>query len=154
MLSIPFRGKNKMTLLLPNEEMTATDVAKQLNMQDFNRCLSSSEYVLATLSMPKFKCETEIDITDILTLLGLPDSMPLTKMGVNSYINPIVKQKNVTQIDEEGAVVANVTGVSGDSSTYLLITEKISISFDRPFVFFIHNYKTGTILISGIINNL
>ena len=116
------------------------------------------------LSLPKFKVESSADISNILHELGLPVTFNLDKMGVKDQsgriVNgtAIVRQKTSAGIDEKGAEAAAITDAeiivtsSGNSNQEEM--KEVALAFDRPFLYFIENTKTGTILLAGVVNNL
>lgn len=152
---IPFKGCTKLVMLLPSSNNTVEGISGKLNKSTWKEIQSSSNIVNVTLSMPKFKIETEFNISGVLSSLGVPCNGLLTKMGVEKQFPLGVMQKTSSQFDEDGASVAAVTGgIFGSTGNESTQFENVELTFNRPFVFIVQNDNTDTILMAGVINNL
>jgi serine protease inhibitor len=80
----------------------------------------------------------------------------LEKAGINEPIISIIGQKAYTEITEEGTTVAAVTGNHMASSDGYSTPkyEKVTMNVNRPFLYFVYNKVTGTILMAGRISNI
>ena len=149
--SIPFKGSYEMIFMLPKDDTTADELSKTLS---FNEWKNKKEYETSIkLSVPSFEMETSANITKALEYLGVDFSYSsLDKMGfgINGALFAI--QKTSTKVDESGATVAAVSAV-GEYWAYDG-ANNASLVLDRPFLYFLRNTVTGSILIAGRINNL
>ena len=110
-------------------------------------------------SVPKFKTEYEIGLNDILKYHGMNKAFNysaelgnLLEEKKELYVSN-VNHKTFMEFDENGTKAAAVTSIT--------ITEKsakrndpIVMLVDRPFFIFIRHRDTGTILFSGLIQNI
>jgi serpin B len=87
--------------------------------------------------------------------LGYPTNATLTKAGIVGLSNPTIRQNTFTTVNEEGTIVAAITGIgemtmglSGES------LPKVEVNVNRPFLFFVRNNVTGTILMAGRVCNI
>ena len=109
------------------------------------------------LTMPKFKIENhwkEFDKT--LKALGISKVMM-----VGDNMNRIARDLFVSQIVQDVAVDVNEDGTEaaavstgGIATTSYNPNDKVIINFNRPFLFYIKENATGTILFMGKIANL
>jgi len=155
-LDLPYGdGAFRMTILLPNEGVDLDSLIAQFDPDNLN--LSLMDYWLSNFSrdsldifIPKFTLEYEVNLTDVLTALGMgiaftPYVADFTKMypagGV--WIDE-VKHKTFVEVNEEGTEAAAVT------STIITTGSDDSVfRVDRPFVFVIRENYSQTILFIG-----
>jgi len=150
-VAIPFKGNNEMIFMLPKDGTTATELSKSLTAEDWNE-KTAHECAIA-LDVPRFAMETSSTLDDALSSLGLNLSFTgLDKMGIDIAGKFQVVQKTSTSVDEEGAVAAAVTA-AGEYTSYVPGVGA-TLVLDRPFIFFLRNTVTGSILMAGRINNL
>lgn len=105
------------------------------------------------LSLPKFEIEQEGFLQDVLESLGMPMHVTLSKLNTSIGCYLIIKQNTYTGIDEEGATAAASTAASAMMADVGGVSAT-TITFNRPFVFFIRNVETGTILMAGRVCNI
>lgn len=163
-VSLPFYGNSRIVFVMPSEEKSATELAKTFSYTDWRTAISKAKKTKVNLSLPKFKADCSADISDILYKLGLPEAFDLDKMEVKDQFGrilngaPIVHHKTSVSIEEKGAEAAAITDAEivvtspGDARPEEI--NEVTLTFDRPFLYFIENTSTGSILIAGIINNL
>ncbi|MBD5235656.1 MAG: serpin family protein [Barnesiella sp.] len=142
--------------ILPNEGVTISQAMENLangEWEQLNERRIPGAQVL--LSLPKFKIESEIDFMSELAELGMPD---ISSVHADySNIAPVelnlgfVKQKATFEINEDGAEASAVTGIGlfeADLGTW----ERIELTFNRPFIYVVHEHSTRAILFTGSIN--
>lgn len=146
-------GVNEMQFVLPDEGVAPSAVAAALSQDVLEGAGNTKARV--TLSLPKFGVKGYAS-PDVFASLGVPAGTVLDKLGLSERADIKVFQDSYTTIDEKGAKAAAVTVVSTDTSIgpgepeY----EDVTVTFDRPFLFFIRNRLTGTVIMSGVINNI
>lgn len=109
------------------------------------------------LTMPKFKIENhwkEFDKT--LKALGINKVMMtgdnMNRIARDLFVSQIVQDVAV-DVNEDGTEAAAVS-TGGIATTSYNPNEKVIINFNRPFLFYIKENATGTILFMGKIANL
>lgn len=152
---------------LPAEGYTVSDFVKSfnvsyLNLYDRNSWKESidHELPLINLSLPKFESEFSLYLENyfrqldiLLKTHGLPGMTSISKNETEQSF--AIKQKTVIKVDEDGSSASSATGVLYPSSSGDDFEPKVvDLTFDRPFVYFICNTKTGSILIAGVISQL
>ncbi len=106
-----------------------------------------------TLSMPKFKLESAFGLSDAMKALGMvdafePGSADFSGMEATRslYISDLL-HKAYVDVNEEGTEAAAATAVVVGQTS--MPAESYVIDFDHPFLFFIRNIQTNTILFMG-----
>lgn len=157
-LEVPYIDDYSMIVLLPKSYQDGFNNIKfnYLNYLKWVASLSQKEVVL---SMPKFKLENKIQLSDVLVKNGLTTSFtPNADFQGISYENTFIDkcyQYSYIAIDEEKteAVSVGITAVDAASSA---ISENPPVVFnmDHPFVFMILSKKSNTILFIGKVDKL
>jgi len=106
---------------------------------------------LVDLTLPKFKFDAPLGLTDTLQAMGMTDAFGPTADfsgidGTRSLVITDVLHEGFVAIDEKGTEAAAATAVVvGETS----VPEPATLHVDRPFVFFIRDIPTGAILFVG-----
>jgi serpin B len=109
-----------------------------------------------TLSMPKFDFESSFDLGETLATMGMPDAFSELAdfsgmTGTPDLLISAVVHKCFISVDEEGTEAAAATAAVGG---FLSGPEgQVELTLDRPFVFLIRDYETGTVLFVGRVVN-
>jgi serpin B len=148
-----------MTLLLPAEGVPVASIVEGLNATAWNDCLSKMYLRNVNVCLPRFKAEYTRYLNDDLIALGITSMFESEKADF-AQLSPIslsvsfVKQKTTIEVKESGTEAAAVT-VTGMVSSAGGEPEVIPLlEFNRPFIYFIKEKSTGSILFSGIVRNL
>lgn len=109
-----------------------------------------------TLRLPKFELEYELEYSDILKAMGMEKAFNESKAdfsGIadvspqNLYISNVT-HKTFIRVDEEGTEAAAVTDVG-----FGVTSVPPQLTFNRPFVFIIHEKEGGANLFMGRVKN-
>ena len=131
------------------------------NLQKFESLKSSMNYEKVDVYLPKFKFETEYELNNALSKMGMSTvfspnadfSGTSEKKGL--FINEAL-HKAYIDVDEEGTEAAAATGFGmmtmGIGGPHFAPPPKI-FRADHPFMFVIVHNVTGTILFLGKVNN-
>ena len=68
--------------------------------------------------------------------------------GEQLFISAVIHQANI-DVDEQGTEAAAATAVGMDTGGGPSALDNVTIRFDRPFLFFVRDVKTGAILFMG-----
>jgi serine protease inhibitor len=159
-VELPYnQGNFAMTVLLPDPDKTVSDVIGQMTQE--NWIAWGSQFVESDiqLQLPKFKYEyDEKKMIPLLAAMGMGEAFDPYKAdftGINSgggiYISDI-KHKTFIETNEEGTEAAAVTSVEM-SETTAGPNDPVYMTIDRPFVYFIQEKSTGSILFIGTVMN-
>lgn len=143
------------TIILPNKSIDSNKLNSIIS-PELLRHVDSSYSSHLSITMPKFKIKNSLPMKEVLENAGL--DITNRNIGLTMFKDHIETLLSVAQacsfeIDESGAEAAGVTmaefGYIGTS-----IPEKINITVDRPFFFFINEVSTGACILSGRIADL
>jgi serpin B len=150
-----------------NYEMVVVLPCKGTDIKEFSNNFSYEDWVNASSAndksydvdfyLPKFKFDQSLMLSDILKILGVPfEEVTMEKAGINEPFISIIGQKAYTEVTEDGTTVAAITGnlmvgsAGGSTPKY----ENVTMNVNRPFLYFVYNKVTGTILMAGRISNI
>lgn len=109
------------------------------------------------LSLPKFDISSDFDLAETMKSLGMQlaftPAADFSRMSACEMYVDRIKQKTRVSVNEEGTVAAAATMV-GMATESGVVIDYPEVEFDRPFVFFITEKSTGTILFAGTVNTL
>lgn len=154
-VELPFLDANAgMILVLPNEgEYAALEASFDAGLVD--RIVGALEAAadaneMARLRIPKFDFSTSVDLRPALEGLGAPsmfDPATADLSGIEAtgylYVRSFLHQTTVA-IDEDGMTAA---AASGEPQAWGSIPPQLF--FTRPFLFFVYDHGTGTVLFIG-----
>lgn len=138
-----------MTVFLPKEGIQVDAVVADLDQANWESWMDSFGPWFGILYMPRFEIEYELNMNQILTDLGMevafiPGLADFSEMfeSTDIWISK-VKHKTFVKVDESGTEAAAATEVEGPTSVPPII------ALTRPFIFFIRESQTNTILFMG-----
>ena len=153
-----------MDIILPHKRDGLQDVIEKFNS---NPKMLQEDFKLHRkrvdeLWIPKWKFSYELDVTELVTNLGLtlPFSLrdaDFTEMidspndGDRFYMRNIF-QKSIIDVNEEGAEAAAVT-CAGVVSCAMPPSELITFVADHPFLFMIKETVSGAVIFTGAVLN-
>ena len=159
-VELPYnQGNYVMSILLPDAGKTVEDVITQLSQANWNTWSAQFVETDIQLQLPKFKYEyNEKQMKPILSGMGMgvafdPDNADFTRINSDGglYISRVM-HKTFIKTDEEGSEAAAVTAVEV-GVTSVGPDQPIYFTVNRPFVYFIQEKSTGTILFIGTVMN-
>uniref|UniRef100_A0A8C6RTA2 Serpin B4-like n=2 Tax=Nannospalax galili TaxID=1026970 RepID=A0A8C6RTA2_NANGA len=158
-LEIPYKGKElSMFVLLPNEVDGLKELEDKLTADKLTEWTSPQNMHMMEvyLSLPRFKVEEKYDLEDVLEHMGIKDAFSSGKAdfsGMSESLDLVVSKalhKSFVEVTEEGTEASASTGVE-----ISLTSSPISEDFacDHPFLFFIKESKTNSILFFGRVSS-
>ncbi|MDO4320730.1 MAG: serpin family protein [Bacteroidales bacterium] len=153
-VTMPFKGATTITFVLPPEDLAIESLSEKFTYDVWTRLRMEYSNILVHLGLPKYKIASECDMMDALELMGFDNGKTtLSKMGCNTFVPGLeCRQYNYMEVDEDGAKVASVTkGSNGDTAVRV---DEVTVTFNRPFIFFITNRPTGAVLLAGRVSNI
>ncbi|HUX59369.1 MAG TPA: serpin family protein [Bacteroidales bacterium] len=157
-VEIPYgQGNYTMVVVLPDENVTTSDVANALNpsmWQEWMGLLAENTHQV-DLSIPRFKHMYKRLLNDDLKGLGMgiafTDQANFSNISDQGLMISRVLHQTFIETNEEGTEAAAATVVEiGLSSAGLNVT---TITLDHPFLYFIRESSTGTILFMGRVSD-
>jgi serpin B len=151
-IELPYKGEQiAMDIILP-DDFNAFE--ESLDITTINQILAAMDSRDVQLSMPKFKFASDFDLKEALSALGMPvafDPANADFSGITNveglYIQGVV-HKAFVAVDEEGTEAAAAGAVIIGT-----VSMPESFTVDSPFIFFIRDVQTGSILFMGRVLN-
>jgi serpin B len=144
-----------MDILIPNPgEFRA--VVSSLDASRVIEILRELDYQGVMLTLPKFEFESDFALSDTLAEMGMPSAFSLAADfsgmdGARDLNISEVLHKAFISVDEEGAEAGAASTVFAQVISGL--GPAIEVKMDRPFVFWIRDLPTGTVLFVGRVLN-
>ncbi|APR84804.1 Serine protease inhibitor (serpin family) [Minicystis rosea] len=149
-VELPYDGQElSMILVLPAEGAIDTFEAS-LSGAKLAEITNKLTRHFVTLTLPRFKIESTLSLSDQLSTLGMADAFT-TKAdfsgidGKHDLFIGAVVHKAFIDVNEAGTEAAAATGVVLSVTS---VPEPAEIHFNRPYLFFIRD-KSGTVLFFG-----
>lgn len=129
--------------LLPEEGISVTDYISSLTGEHLQQLLSDPQNVEVHAAIPKFECEYDVEMSDILQSMGMkdafdPDTADFSSMGSTedmTFCISRVLHKTYIAVDEKGTKAGAATAVEIRQMSALLNIEAKTVYLDRPFVY-------------------
>ena len=150
-LELPYAGRElSMVLLLPDAGRFG-DFEASLTGEKIGDITKTLRMHGVTVTLPRFHIESQLSLADQLSKLGMPiaftDAADFSGMnGAGGLQISAVVHKAFVDVDEAGTEAAAATGAVVSTTS---APEPAEIHFDRPYVFFIRDRATETILFFG-----
>lgn len=158
-LELPYVGDElSMLVLLPKKVDGLKELEEELTvdtLEKWTRNISNNE---VQVFLPKFKMDSQFDLSEVLASLGMPDAFIMGKANFsgmdgtrNLFISAVI-HKAFIAVDEQGTEAAAATAVS---MVFASVDQAPPPIFraDHPFLFIIRDNLTGSILFIGRIVN-
>ena len=143
-------GRLKFVALMPDDGDIDSFVSS-LTADYFNELLENAQYGLCNMHIPRYKIESEMELDEALTALGLGAvySGGFDNFGEGIYLSKTI-QKAVIEVDVWGTKAAAVTAeiLEGASITYPEV-----IRFNQSFFYAVYDSETGIPLFMGVVDN-
>ncbi|MEX0866749.1 MAG: serpin family protein, partial [Pirellulales bacterium] len=154
-ISLPYKGGElSMVVVLPREKEGLAELESELSQQNID-AWSPRRQREAMVWLPKFKSESEFNLNATLKALGmtLPFSTEADFSGISGrddlHISDVV-HKAFVEVNEKGTEAAAATGVIvGITSAAIDPPRPAVFRADRPFVYFIKDNVSGSVLFVG-----
>lgn len=148
-VDLPYGGRAfSMTVLLPRPSVSVDALAASLDAVEWEDIDDSFHDTDVRLFLPRFRMAYERTLNDDLAALGMVDAFDhradFTRLSpVSGLLISEVKQKSWVDVSEEGTEATAATVVTMAESSGSVVRA------DRPFIFFILERLSGTILFAG-----
>ena len=157
LVELPYgQGNYSMVVALPDEGVSASEIAAGLDSEKWEQWMASLSYgeTEVELFMPKFRYEYKRKMNDDLISLGMgpafdPSAADFSRISDVEVFISFVLHQTFIENKEEGTEAAAATVVGFTRTSLPPEPEKININ--RPFLYFIRETTTGTIVFMGLV---
>ena len=152
---VPYKGNElSMGMILPSQVGELGTLQEKINIDLFEKMVSTAHSEKLELSMPKFKIETEASLNDMLKALGISEAF-----GNKADFSNIADSEDLflSEAVHKAFVDVNEEGTEAAAATACSMREGCSLPMEfratHPFLFFIKENSTGAILFMGHVMN-
>ncbi len=148
-VDLPYGGRAfSMTIVLPRRDVSVDSLLASLDATAWQDMTGGFRETDTEVFLPRFRMAYERTLNDDLAALGMVDAFD--QRADLSRLSPVgglrissVRQKSWVEVNEEGTEAAAATVVT------VVESAPPGIRADRPFLFFIRERLSGTILFAG-----
>lgn len=161
-LEMPYVEHFSIVVVLPKVRMGLPELEQQLNAGRLEQWLSTKKRQEVKVFFPKFEMEADLSLKTLLTNLGMPlafqdkaDFSDLAKSDRGIKLDNAI-QKTFIKVDEEGTEAAAVTALAAAAGAAMGRPDDPPppiFRADHPFLFFIKENSTSSILFMGRVTN-
>lgn len=167
-IALPYRKQQfEMVILLPRgggrshrepdgpARGTATldDLERSLNQTNLENWLSAAHKTEISATIPKFRMSNGYALKPVLQRMGMKESFEPNdadfsgiSAGTNLLFLSTILHQAIIEVNEKGTEAAAVSGESSSSNSAAPMEQFVA---DHPFLFFVRETGTGTILFMG-----
>lgn len=160
-LELPYVGQVSMLVVLPKARRGLADIEKQLSAVALEEWFTARQRKEVEVYFPQFEMEADLSLKNFLANLGMPlafqdkaDFSGIAKHDRGIKLDDAL-QKTFIKVDEEGTEAAAVTALGAAASSAAMPPKEPPPVFraDHPFLFFIKENSTNSILFMGRVAN-
>jgi serpin B len=153
-LCLPY-GNNayRMTILLPKEGKTISDVLKTLTNDTWQNYQWMGNAIV-DVKLPRFESQSDVKLEEIMSTLGMPNAFNPNLAEFPNFCNKptfisMMKQVAKIKLNEEGTEAAAITVIDMKQTAIPSEPQHVSFHATRPFLYVISEQSTGTIFFIG-----
>ncbi len=155
-VELPYKGKEISMLILVPDRGRFFEFEQALDANLIDQTIESLTSWDLRLEMPEFKSESEFQLKDTLSRMGMPEAFDpdlADFTGMTTLRELFIQEayhKGFISVDEKGTEAAAATAVViGLTSAPTSLT----VTIDRPFIYLIRDIRTNAILFIGRVLN-
>ncbi|MGM0555489.1 MAG: serpin family protein [Myxococcota bacterium] len=146
-LELPYKGNELAALIVLPEKGKMAQVADALDAEGFAQTVDGLEQRYTRVQMPRFEVRKKLTLGETLGKLGMSsafaDGANFDAIAPEMAISEVVHEAYM-KVDEQGTEAAAAAAVMMGSTG--MPPEPTSFVVDRPFLFYVFDRPTGTIL--------
>lgn len=153
-------GKYAFAALLPNENININDYVESLTGEKISAILGNAKNEMVSVKIPKFTCEFDMSLKDVLSDMGMEQAFDETKADFskmakssegNIFIGDVFHKTFIT-VDEQGTKAGAVTRVEVKDTA--AATQVKEVFLDRPFVYMIIDKTNNLPIFMGVLADI
>lgn len=142
-----------MTVMLPKENMSASQLLQQLTSLRLKEYQQQAAYARVHLSIPRVKMDYEMLLNHTLQQMGVreafSDHANFKKMAKQPLYIGMVKQNSYLDMNEKGTEAAAVTSVQMRMMAIPTEEQPIEMLVNRPYLLLLTEVESGQIIFLG-----
>jgi len=155
-------GKYAFVALLPKEDVGLNEYIDSLTGAHITKLLENPQSITVFASMPKFKSEYNVEMSEVLKEMGMPEAFDgnkadFTGLGTstegNIFINRVL-HKTFIEVNETGTKAGAATVVEMTDECAMEIIDYKTVNLDRPFVYMLIDCEKNAPFFMGTIVNM
>ena len=154
-IELPYKGERLQMIVLLPAEGWFDEIESGLDTEFVKSLLRGFASEDIKLYLPRFEYEASLSLADTLAEMGMPvafdklqaDFSGTAEIPPNLFIS-LIEHKAFVAVDETGTEAAAATGVVAEAAS-----EPVVVEVNRPFIFFIRDSDSGTIVFVGRVIN-
>ena len=158
MLEMPYKDKSlSLVVLLPKEKTGMSELEQKLTLENMTTWQNNLRPRKVIVFFPKFKLESKFSLSQILAAMGMRDAFDPNRANFSAmvgkkelYISAVI-HKAFMEVNEEGTEATAATGVVVGVTS--IAPSPPTFKADHPFVFFIRDNVSQSILFLGRLAN-
>ncbi|CAG2228207.1 AT3 [Mytilus edulis] len=152
-VALPFKGGNfDMVFILPNEKHGLEKIEAKITPKFFSDISAGFFKKIVSISIPKFKLQSNFDLRKELPKLGVKDIFDQAKANFSNFINEKIEGLYVDVAVNKAVFNVNEAGVEGAAATAIGLSFRsmpLRFKANKPFLFYVRDIKSGLILFIG-----
>jgi serpin B len=142
-----------MFVFLPQERNGLAELEKTLSPTQVTRWMGRLNWQKVKVSLPKFKLNTQFELSKALTKMGMPDAFNPDHADFSGIDG--TKQLSLTSVIHQAFVEVNEKGTEAAAATAAIVGTRSlppptpEFRADHPFIFIIRHNSSGSILFMG-----
>jgi serpin B len=155
LLELPYAGGDlSMVVLLPREADGLKTLEDGLSAEKLGLWLGQARHQKVNLFLPKFKLTGQFGLAQTLADMGMTDAFSTRADfsgmdGARDLFITAVIHKAFIEVNEQGTEAAAATGIAAGAMAVMRPVEVPVFRADHPFLFFIRDVHSGSILFLG-----
>ncbi len=150
-IELPYKGEKISIIIVLPKENNISLAETMITPSNISTWVRDFNDILVDVSLPKFTFKTEYDLKKILIDMGLNTSFTQNAdfsgmTGQKDLMIDKVIHKAFIEVNEEGTEAAAATTVH---MVLTSVPQTIQFDANHPFVYFLYDRETGTILFMG-----
>ncbi len=157
-LEMPYKDESlSLIVLLPKERPGISDLEQKLTLENMMLWQDQLQKQKVNVFFPKFKIESQFNLGQTLSSMGMPDAFDPNRADFSAMVGKkelfisAVLHKAFVEVNEEGTEAAAATGVVIGVTS--IAPPPPIFKADHPFVFFIRDNPSRSILFLGRVVN-
>ena len=146
--------------LLPNEGISVDEYLVKLDGAHLSEILGNKTRCEVYTSLPKFKVDYSIEMSELLQNMGMPDAFDsgkadFTKLGTSTGGNisiSSVLHKTYIAVDENGTKAGAATIVEMQDGATMMKEEPKEVYLTRPFIYMLIDCETNSPFFIGVMD--